>query len=77
MSRDRSFNATKSKETSRDAPIIGSAIGNTLYNPQVFYISYRIGMCSKLLADLIEFLGGQVVARKPYLIQTLRLTLVL
>ena len=37
---------------SRDAPIIGSAIGNNLYR-LVFYIGYQIGMCSKLLADPI------------------------
>ena len=64
----------------RDAPIIRSTISVSFL--------YRIGMCSKLLADLIyllgntmllviAFLGGQVVARKPYLIQILRLSLVL
>ena len=35
-----------------DAPIIGLAIGNTLYR-LIFHIGNRIGMCVKLLADPI------------------------
>ena len=66
------------------APIIGSAIGNTLYRQVFLYrlsdryvwqiTSRSVGSASLLV---MTFLGGQVVARKPYLIQTLRLTLVL
>ena len=59
----------------KGAPIIGSAIGNTLYSPIFNWcqITSRSNIIKTLL--LIQVLGGQVVARKPYLIQTLRFTL--
>ena len=58
------------------APIIGSLIGN--YVPILAYFLFiGIGTLSMLVADylLIKFFGGLLVVKKPYLIQTLRLTL--
>ena len=57
------------------APIIGSLIGNHRYL-LIFCLSVsaHLGM---LVVDylLIKFFGGLLVVKKPYLIQTLRLTL--
>ena len=57
------------------APIIGSLIGNHRYW-LIFCLSVsaHLGM---LVADylLIKFFGSLLVVKKPYLIQTLRLTL--
>ena len=57
------------------APIIGSLIGNHRYR-LIFCLSVsaHLGM---LVADylLIKFFGGLLVVKKPYLTQTLRLTL--
>ena len=52
----------------RDAPIFGSVIRSTG--------SVATQCVSNLISSLlvIKFLGGQLVAKKPYLMQTLRLT---
>ena len=57
------------------APIIGSLIGNHQYwHIFCLSVSAHLGM---LVADylLIKFFGGLLVVKKPYLIQTLRLTM--
>ena len=57
----------------RDAPIIRSAIRSTGSVAMYICVSnlYIIADPSLLV---IKFLGGQLVAKKPYFMQTLRLT---
>ena len=55
--------------STRDVPIIGSAISNSLY------IRYNWWAVTSLM--IIKFLGSHLVAKKPYLIKTLRFTLIL
>ena len=56
------------------ALIISSLIGNHQYSLFCLSVLAHLGM---LVADylLIKFFGGLLVVKKPYLIQTLRLTL--
>ena len=74
-SRKRRLITSNTYKFSSVAPIIGSLINKLPI--LAYFLFIGIGTLSMVVADylLIKFFGGLLVVKKPYLIQTLRLTL--